>query len=225
MSGTPDRRRARALAHEAQARGDGTGWFEQLYREAAGDPAAIPWADLTPNPLLVEWLRAHSPAPGTRALVVGCGLGDDARELLRAGLAVSAFDLSPTAIEWCRRRHAGLAIDWRAHDLLTPPPQDWAAAFGLVVEAYTLQSLPASLRDRAAAGIPAFLRPGGTLLAICRGRPDGTPDLDGPPWPLTPGALRGWFGAAGLVEQELRERPDTQEDPPVLRLVGSWRRG
>lgn len=34
------------------AKGDPTGWFEQLYREAKADAAAIPWADGKPNPKL-----------------------------------------------------------------------------------------------------------------------------------------------------------------------------
>jgi hypothetical protein len=67
--------------------------------EAEGD---IPWADLAPNPSLVEWLDTH--AVSGRALKVGAGLGDDAEELARRGLAVTAFDVAPTAVESARRR-------------------------------------------------------------------------------------------------------------------------
>jgi hypothetical protein len=57
------RKRVRARAHEALGRGDAVGWFDPLYRDAAGDIASVPWADLVPNPKLVElpvfaWLHA-----------------------------------------------------------------------------------------------------------------------------------------------------------------------
>ncbi|MER3478525.1 MAG: SAM-dependent methyltransferase, partial [Leptolyngbya sp. ERB_1_2] len=44
------------LSTEFIENGDPLGWFEALYATANGDPAAIPWARLTPNALLLEWL-------------------------------------------------------------------------------------------------------------------------------------------------------------------------
>src|SRR5579875_740285 len=99
------RTRGRRLAREALARGDATGWFEELYATAGGEARHVQWADMEPNPALVAWLEraeAHG-APG-RAVVVGCGLGDDAEELSRRGYGVVAFDVAPTAVAWCRRR-------------------------------------------------------------------------------------------------------------------------
>ena len=62
----------------------------------------VPWADGLPDPNLVEWAgragSAGSDGAGRRALVVGCGLGYDAEFLAGRGFAVTAFDLSPTAI-------------------------------------------------------------------------------------------------------------------------------
>ena len=67
------------LSAAALAAGDPTGWFEQLYAEAERGRAVIPWDRGGPHPLLVEWADAQPPpAPGQRALVVGCGLGSDA---------------------------------------------------------------------------------------------------------------------------------------------------
>jgi hypothetical protein len=61
-------------------------WFEVLYHEAAAGSAAIPWADLRPSPNIVAWLdRRREIGDGQRALVVGCGYGDDAEELARQG--------------------------------------------------------------------------------------------------------------------------------------------
>lgn len=226
MSHTPDRRVAQALSAEHLARGDGTGWFERLYAQAGGDPHTIPWADGRPSRDLVSFLDAERPAAGARTAVVGCGLGDDAAELARRGLRVTAFDLAPSAVEWCGRRFPDLPIEWRVQDLLTPFPAGWTGGFELVVEIYTLQSLPAALRARAAAAVASLVAPGGRLLTVCRSRPDGTPEPEGPPWPLAKADLRAWFGGAGLAEASLHERQETEDDrpPPVTRAIGVWRR-
>jgi hypothetical protein len=50
---------ARDIAHRHLSTGDALGWFEELYSQAQGDPSVIPWADLAPNPNLVEWLNTH----------------------------------------------------------------------------------------------------------------------------------------------------------------------
>ena len=72
-----DRRaRTREIQAEFAARGDVLGWFDALYKEAAGDNEKIPWADLEPN----RYFRAFAEKTdlrgiGRSALVVGCGLG------------------------------------------------------------------------------------------------------------------------------------------------------
>ena len=49
-------------------------WFEAVYESAGSDAAQIPWADLSPHPLLAAWLAsAPAPAPGARALSRGGG--------------------------------------------------------------------------------------------------------------------------------------------------------
>ncbi|MDZ7952448.1 hypothetical protein [Nostoc sp. DedQUE09] len=41
----------------------------------------------------------HQPfASGQKALVIGCGLGDDAEALAHLGFEVTTFDISPTAM-------------------------------------------------------------------------------------------------------------------------------
>jgi 2-polyprenyl-3-methyl-5-hydroxy-6-metoxy-1,4-benzoquinol methylase len=106
-----ERKKIRDLAQAQIAGGKPTAWFEQLYSSAGGNSSAIPWADLKPNRNLVEWLDRGIVAPRGRALVVGCGLGDDAEELARRGWTVTAFDIAPTAIEWCRKRHPKSKVD------------------------------------------------------------------------------------------------------------------
>ncbi len=170
----PDpRAHARALAEEALRRGDAVGWFETLYREVGGDWARVPWADLVPNPHLVEWLGADGgDRSARRALVVGCGLGDDAEAVAARGYRVVAFDVSPTAIEGCRRRYPDTRVDYRDADLFDPPV-DWAGGFDLVVEVNTLQVLPDDRRAEAMRQVGDFVRPGGRLLVVAGGTRTG----------------------------------------------------
>src|SRR5687768_18331759 len=107
MSNDSHRAAARELANLYVQQGDPTGWFDMLYRRAEGQAAVIPWADLRPNPHLVEWLSAAAlapPPPARRALVIRCGLGDDAERLASRGWSVVAFDISAAAIRWARER-------------------------------------------------------------------------------------------------------------------------
>src|SRR5437016_4070207 len=90
-----------SLAEKALAKGDITGWFDELYTAASGNASLIPWADENPNRYLLEWLdrkgdRPVAPTIGKKAIVIGCGLGDDAEELSRRGFEVTAFDISET---------------------------------------------------------------------------------------------------------------------------------
>ena len=218
----PDRSPARVLAQKHLARGDPLGWFEPLYAGAGADPAAVPWADLRPNPNLVEWLDARPSPSGRTALVVGCGLGDDAEELARRGLRVAAFDISPTAIAWCNRRFPGSPVRYAVADLLSPPAE-WTRAFDFVFESYTLQVLPPDLRLAATQSLSRFLAPGGALLLICRGR-DPTDPPGEMPWPLTRPELEESARAAGLVEESFEDFVDA-ETPPVRRFRVVYRAG
>jgi SAM-dependent methyltransferase len=219
-----DRTRSRALAADHARQGDGLGWFEALYREAAGDPGAIPWADLAPNPLLVAYHAQHprigEAFAGRTCLVIGCGLGDDAEYLAASGGRVTAFDLSETAVRWCERRFPKSAVSYLAANLLAPP-EEWARRFDFVFEANTLQALPAELRPRAIECGAGFVAPGGTLLVVCRGRePDEI--VEGPPWPLVREEVEA-FGRLGLREVSFQDLI-VDGDPPVRRFAAEFQR-
>jgi SAM-dependent methyltransferase len=216
-----ERAKARQLAHDFLARGDATGWFEALYADAGGNEQAVPWADMTVNPGFAAWLARKPPSGAwARALVVGCGLGDDAEELARLGLRVTAFDISPTAIAWCRQRFPTSSVHYCAADLFAAPTS-WAGGFDFVLEAYRLQVLPAALRPRAMECMADWLAPGATLLVIARGRePDDDPGQM--PWPLLREEL-GHFAACGLREVSLEDYLDN-EQPPARRLRAEFRR-
>jgi SAM-dependent methyltransferase len=177
--------------------------FEEIYSRAGQDFGAIPWAALAPNPALVGWLSQQPPGDGQRALIVACGLGDDAEEAARRGYQVTAFDLSPTAIAHCHERFPGSAVDYQVADLFHLPAR-WNDAFSLVIEIRTLQSLPLPQRADATAAIAATVRPGGQVFVRCLARDDGERPVSRP-WPVSRGELRG-FIQAGLREAEFADQ-------------------
>ncbi len=218
----PQRHRARELAAEFLSRGDGVGWFEPLYAEAGKNPSRIPWADQHPNPNLLDWLQREGLlATGKSALVVGCGLGDDAEHLAHRGFRVTAFDISASAIEWCRERFPESHVCYEVRNVLQLPGS-WKQAFDFVFEAYTLQVLPPELRPPAIGQIASALKPQGTLLVICRGRNPEDPQGQ-MPWPLLREELLG-FDEYGLRETAFEDYLDQSEDPPVRRLRATYTR-
>lgn len=221
MSERP-RERARRLLREHETRGDLCGWFDPLYRAAAGDPAQVQWADLVPNPHVVEWLDTQpAPTAGQSVLDVGCGLGDTAEELARRGWTVTAFDIAPTAIDWCHRRFPQSPVRYETANLLDPPRR-WHDAFDLVIEVYTLQVLQPALRARAQVALATAVASGGRLLVICRGREAHEPTGD-MPWPLTRAELDR-FTTHGLRCEAFEEFVDA-ETPPARRFRAVFRRG
>jgi SAM-dependent methyltransferase len=216
----PDpRARARDLARESIERGDGTGWFERLYEESERNGTPIPWVDLEPNQYVVAWLGEHA-APTGRALVVGCGYGDDAEYLAAAGMDVTAFDIAPTAIARCRHRFPESRVRYEVADVLAPAP-GWSRAFDFVFEAYTVQVLAGEARVACARAIGGCVVAGGTLLVVARSRRPEDPE-GSMPWPLTRAELSE-FAVPGVELAHLEELIEPG-DPPVPRFVAEFRR-
>jgi SAM-dependent methyltransferase len=201
-------------------------WHDEVYRAAEHDAAKVPWADEQANPALVSWLNAEAPGrvrPGARAIVVGCGLGDDVVELQNRGYDASGFDVSPTAIDWARHRFPDQAEAFMVTDLFEPPSR-LRRRFDLVVEAYTIQAVPLDRRDAAVSAIASLCCPRGTVVCVCRGRDDDHPldGFKGPPWPLSKRELIDLFEKAGM--HPVREPDDFEDDetPPVRRLRAAF---
>jgi SAM-dependent methyltransferase len=210
------RERTKELAAEYIEKGDALGWFDALYKEAAGDNERIPWADLTPNKFLVRYAEKIDLRGNNRkALVVGCGLGDDARFLHDLGFRVTAFDISATAIEWARRLHADTDIKFVVADLFNPP-KDWYQAFEFVLEVYTIQPLPMEMRPATIDAISNFVELQGKLLIVTRGREDDEIPLE-LPWALSRRDLSRF--EMNNFKQINFEEMLGDEDPPIRRFI------
>ncbi|MFO7778706.1 MAG: methyltransferase [Nitriliruptoraceae bacterium] len=219
----------RPLVDEQLEAGSPSGWFEPAYQAASARGARLPWQEGAPHPWLADWLAApvHTP-PGARALVVGCGVGDDVAPLLASGYHVTALDIAPTAIAWARRRaaHRGDgshdAVAWHTGDLLTLGAQ-LLGAFDLVVEIHTVPWLPGVVRDAAMAAIGGAVAPGGVALVITE---LATSEADrsrrpGPPWPQAPSELAA-YRAGGLVRLALEHPP--AQDQATMEVRATWQR-
>jgi len=195
--------------------------FDAVYREAAeaSDPTRIPWDDDAPNPHLVQWLDREAPAVlrcGSRVAVIGCGRGHDARELMRRGYEVTAFDISPTAVAWAKRLDPENGANYIEANVLEPPAR-WIHRFDLVVEINTVQSLPPECRPAMVDAIAKLVGMRGHLMVICRATDTPVTVDDGPPWALTESELTALAAAADLHADRI-DRIVDGESPPKARL-------
>ncbi len=211
------RRRLKHMSDAAASTTNPLSWFEELYSSAQGNDDWVPWSDGSPSPFVVEWAIGKSPG---RALVVGCGLGEDAVFLNKNGWEVIAFDLSPTAVEWAKKRHEKSSIEWVVADLLNPPDK-WISQFELVLEVHILQAIPENIRNNAARILPIFVAEGGHLVCIGRLDEDGKPH-DGPPWPLDQAFIESIGGPLGEMSMVKATLPD--DDLSTTRYRATWSR-
>ena len=218
MSNLMDEVRENTLRIRDQADDGSLSWFETLYATANGDEYWIPWSDGAPHRFLVEWcfdIKSRG-----RALVVGCGLGEDAAYLSRQGWEVTAFDISSSAVQWAKENHPTDNIDWQTADLLSLP-EHWQESFDLVVEVHILQAIPEPLRILAAPNLAPLLKEGGHL--VCIGRLNEKEEqFDGPPWPLS----RSFIASIGsnLLPIDFVKANLSSDEPEIIRYRSVWRK-
>jgi 2-polyprenyl-3-methyl-5-hydroxy-6-metoxy-1,4-benzoquinol methylase len=161
-------------------------WFEPLYASSNTHGEGVPWANMETHPSFSNWLT-HNPleGDGKLALVVGCGMGDDAIKLESLGFQVTAFDVSETAIKYCKERFPQSKVDFVKADLLEDQSQ-WLRKFDFVLEIFTVQALPPRYEKEAIRKISNFVAPDGHILVIAEVSGQERSFQNGPPWLLTP---------------------------------------
>ena len=206
-----------SLSKEAAADDQPLRWFEELYSRAERNSMMIPWATLEANPIMLKWLESRNSSG--KALVVGCGLGDDAIGLEKLGWEVTAFDISSACVNWCKERFPNSNVDWRVADLLNPP-EEWLGNFDLVVEIHILQAIPdGGIRETGANTLSKLLNKAGHLLCIGRLDDGREFEMSPPPWPLKRSWLIEQFEDLREVDFELFTKSGS---PTTPRFVASW---
>ncbi|MEA3434638.1 MAG: class I SAM-dependent methyltransferase [Campylobacterota bacterium] len=157
-------------------------FFETMYQNASDDLGSIPWATMSPNVYLLEYLEEAEDVNGKRALVIGCGLGDDAVVLAKKGYATDAIDISSTAIEMAKKRFGESGVHFSVQDIFVLP-EDFNEAYDFVYEGLTIQSLPREQRQLVVDIISGLVTEGGKLFVYAHGQEDED-NYGGPPWPL-----------------------------------------
>jgi len=214
------RQATRHLAKSYADRGDPNGWFEEFYAQAEGDIRKVYWADLKPNPLLLDWISERTNIAGKTAITIGCGLGDDAEALSQHGYQVTAFDISASAIAMCQQRYSDSSVKYLVEDLFNLPVK-WMQGFDLVYECNTIQILKGPNRIQSVKAIVDLVAPGGEVLVSCRSRKAGE-QMNTFPLALDRDEIDG-FKRAGLSETHFLAYDDDQE-PPVPHFFSVYNR-
>jgi len=200
---------------------DPLGWFDSIYTEAEGDHNNVFWADLEASPYLLDWLeQSPFPAQGKKAIVIGCGVGDDAEALSEVGYDVTAFDISPEAIRLCQNRYPETTVNYLVADLFDYPAE-WTESFDLIYECNTIQVLPGKYRLQARDAMISLLAPDAHILVSCRSRLKDK-QKDDIPLPLDKEEIDG-FVRCGLSEESFLAYDDNQE-PPVPHFFACYKK-
>lgn len=161
-----------------------TDWFENLYAETDVEGQGVPWANMTAHPLFKKWIDQHQNIGKDKtALVIGCGMGDDAIELEAQGFEVIAFDVSSSAIELCKKRFPDSKVNFVQADLIEGVP-DWHQKFDFVLEIFTIQALPPKYESILIKNVADFVAENGKLLIITEIQKEKRSFEKGPPWLL-----------------------------------------
>ena len=196
-------------------------WCDSIYQDAQGDYKQVFWADLEPSPYLLNWLKQNPITESKKAIVIGCGVGDDCEALSAFGYEVIGFDISPTAIELCKKRYPDSKVTYMVADLFDYP-QKWLEAFDVVYECNTIQILPNEYRIKARNAIASLLTKNGHVLVSCRSR-EKNEKLDEIPLPLDKEEINSFVTVEKLQEVSFLAYDDNQE-PSVPHFFGIYQK-
>lgn len=192
-------------------------WFEPLYADSNTNGEGVPWANMETHPSFAKWLNGNQlNGDGKSALVVGCGMGDDAIELEALGFKVTAFDVSESAIRFCKERFPQSKVEFVQADLLENQYQ-WQQKYDFVLEIFTVQALPPKYEKDLIQNICNFVSPEGNLLVIAEVGVEERSFENGPPWLLTSEHIDSFISCGLKVIQKYIEK-----DPESIGELGTY---
>jgi len=122
------------------------------------------WEIEMPSPPLAAAIPSLK-IPKSRVLVLGCGSGEDAALMARAGHAVTAVDFSEEAIGRAQKKHGDLGIQWHQQDALQL--QDaWIENFDIIIEHTFYCAIQPERRNELVQLWRRYLTPGGFLIGV-----------------------------------------------------------
>ncbi|HEY3593669.1 MAG TPA: class I SAM-dependent methyltransferase [Polyangiaceae bacterium] len=114
--------------------------------------------------------RAFGDVSGLHIADVACGTGRASRHLAARGAKVTGLDFAPRALDAARTetRAAGLDIEFRVYDALTPPADDLVGRFDACVTISCLAMACSSAEsfEKALGNVVSLLRPGGRFFCL-----------------------------------------------------------
>jgi methyl halide transferase len=139
-----------------------------------------PWNTNQPSAELTRILREWSIAP-SRVVEIGCGTGTNALFLARQGFQVTAFDLSPLAIEQAEIRAAeeGVTVEFFSADILNLA--DMKGTFPFVFDRGVYHVVRRVNVEKFVDSIANLTSPGGFYLALAGNANEKDPAEGGPP--------------------------------------------
>lgn len=106
--------------------------YDLRYRQV--HEAGLTWFGGGPTPIVARTMERYGIAPEQSMLEIGCGEGQDAAALLERGCCLTATDVSPEAIAFCRQRYPRWQAHFRVLDCLRDEPdQRWDFIYAVAV--------------------------------------------------------------------------------------------
>ena len=157
-------------------------FFENVYKNASENLDKIPWATFEANEYLQDFFKNKQKVTNKKALVIGCGLGDDAQFLSKMGYIVDAIDISPTSIKLAKQRFDNRDINFSVEDIFSLP-SNMINNYDFIYEGLTIQSIDPKHRIQLIEIISGLNNTKGELLLYTNYQED-IDTFGGPPWPL-----------------------------------------
>lgn len=124
--------------------------YDQRYQQVHA--RGLEWFGGQPTPIVAHVLEQYGAKASAPVLEIGCGEGNDAAHLLGKGYDVLATDVSPAAVDFCRKKYPQWAECFRTLDCLKDKLDD---RFGFI---YAVAVLHMLVLDEDRQGMLHFIR-------------------------------------------------------------------